>query len=172
MKCPFINYKPSEDANKGIAPLILKNFKQMKTIPFLAAILLGTASLFAQDVSESQVPSVILNNFKKAFPKASDVEWERQGEQYNVDFEIGFFNDYEAWFDASGKMIKYSEDISKSDVPQAIKESIKKQFDGFRIDDADKITENKVDTFLIEIEKGNDERKLLFSKDGKLIQTQ
>ena len=141
----------------------------MKTITFLAAILVGTASVFAQDVPQNEVPSAILNTFNNAFPKASDVEWERMGEQYNVDFEIGFFNDYEAWFDASGKMIKYSEDISKSDIPQAVKESIKNQFDGYQIDDANKITENKVETFLIEIEKGNDEKKLLFSKEGKLV---
>lgn len=142
----------------------------MKAITFLAAILIGTTSLFAQDVPESQVPSVILNTFKKEFPKASDVEWEREGELYNVDFEIGFFTDYEAWFEASGKLIKYSEEISESDLPNAVKEALKKEFDGYRIDDVEKFTENNVETYLVEIEKGNDERHILFSKDGKSIQ--
>lgn len=143
----------------------------MKALTFLAAALIATASVFAQDVQESEVPSVILNTFKKEFPKASDVEWERKGELYNVDFEIGFFSDYEAWFDASGKMIKYSEEISESDLPQAIKEAIKNQFDGYRIDDVEKITENNTETFLVEIEKGNDEKHLAFSKDGKLVES-
>ncbi|MEM0518326.1 PepSY-like domain-containing protein [Aequorivita flava] len=141
----------------------------MKTVTILAAILFGTATLFAQDIPEGEVPSVVLNNFKKEFAKASDVEWERQGEHYVVDFEIGWFNDYEAWFDASGNMIKHSEEISEGDLPQAIKESIKTQFVGYTIDDADKITENKTETFLVEIEKGNDEKHLHFSKDGKLL---
>lgn len=141
----------------------------MKAITFLAAILIGTTSLFAQDVPESQVPSVILNTFKKEFPKASDVEWEREGELYNVDFEIGFFTDYEAWFDASGKMIKYSEEISKSDLPNKVKDAIKKQFPGYHLDDIKKFTENNVETYHVEIEKGNDERRLIFSKDGELI---
>ncbi|AFL81442.1 Protein of unknown function (DUF2874) [Aequorivita sublithincola DSM 14238] len=142
----------------------------MKTVTFLVAVLLGTASLFAQDMAESQVPSVVLNTFKKDFPKASDVEWERHGEQYNVEFEIGWFNDYEAWFDQSGKMIKYSEEISESDIPQAIKETIKTQFVDYSIDDAKKFTENKTESFWVEIEKGNDERHLHFSADGQLIQ--
>lgn len=143
----------------------------MKAITFLAAILIGTTSLFAQDVPESQVPSVILNTFKKEFPKASDIEWELEGELYNVDFEIGYFTDYEAWFDASGKLIRYSEEISKKDLPKAVKNSVKSQFKGYRIDDVEKFTENNVETYRIEIEKGNDERYILFSKDGKLIQT-
>ncbi len=141
----------------------------MKAITFLTAILIGTTSLFAQDVPENQVPSVILNTFKKEFPKASDIEWEREGELYNVDFEIGYFTDYEAWFDASGKLIKYSEEISEKDLPQAVKDAVKKQFDGYRIDDVEKITENNIETYRVEIEKGNDERYVTFSKNGKLI---
>ncbi len=141
----------------------------MKAITFLTAILIGTTSLFAQDVPENQVPSVILNTFKKEFPKASDIEWEREGELYNVDFEIGYFTDYEAWFDASGKLIKYSEEISEKDLPQAVKDTVKKQFDGYRIDDVEKITENNIETYRVEIEKGNDERYVTFSKNGKLI---
>ncbi|SDW33114.1 PepSY-like domain-containing protein [Aequorivita viscosa] len=141
----------------------------MKAITFLTAVLIGTTSLFAQDVPENQVPSVILNTFKKEFPKASDIEWEREGELYNVDFEIGYFTDYEAWFDASGKLIKYSEEISEKDLPQAVKDTVKKQFDGYRIDDVEKITENNIETYRVEIEKGNDERYVTFSKNGKLI---
>lgn len=141
----------------------------MKAITFLTAVLIGTTSLFAQDVPENQVPSVILNTFKKEFPKASDIEWEREGELYNVDFEIGYFTDYEAWFDASGKLIKYSEEISEKDLPQAVKDAVKKQFDGYRIDDVEKITENNIETYRVEIEKGNDERYVTFSKNGKLI---
>jgi len=141
----------------------------MKAITFLTAILIGTTSLFAQDVPENQVPSVILNTFKKEFPKASDIEWEREGELYNVDFEIGYFTDYEAWFDASGKLIKYSEEISEKDLPQAVKDAVKKQFDGYRIDDVEKFIENNIETYRVEIEKGNDERYVTFSKNGKLI---
>ena len=65
-----------------------------KLIQMMAILFLGTTSIFAQDLTESQVPSVIVNNFKKEFPKASDVEWEKKGEQYNVEFEIGWGIDY------------------------------------------------------------------------------
>lgn len=140
-----------------------------KTIQLLAIFFLGTGTIFAQDMLESQVPSVIVNSFKKEFPKASDVEWERQGDQYNVDFEIGWFTDYEAWFTASGKLIRYTEDISEGDLPKTVKHAIKNQYKGYRIEDAKKIIENGVETYSVEIEKGNDERDLVFSTNGKLI---
>ncbi len=143
----------------------------MKTKAFqvLAILVLSTGTIFAQDIPESQVPSIIVNSFKTEFPKATDVEWEREGEQYSVEFEIGWFTDYEAWFTKSGKLLKFEKDISARDLPKEIKGAIKTQYKGYRIDDVKKIIENGVETYKVEIEKGNDERDLLFSKDGILI---
>ena len=135
----------------------------------MAVFFLGIGSVFAQDIQESQVQSLIVNNFKKQFPKEGDIEWERQGDQYNVDFEIGFFTDYEAWYTASGELIRYSEEIPNGKLPAAIKKAIKNQFEGYRIDDAKKFVENNVETYYVEIEKGKDEQDLVFSKDGKLL---
>lgn len=139
------------------------------TIQLLVVFFLGAGAVFAQDVQESQVPSVIVNNFKKQFPKARDIDWEREGDRYNVDFEIGFFTDYEAWYTASGELIRYSEEIPNNKLPNAVKKAVKSQFEGYRIEDAKKFVENDVETYYIEIEKGNDERDLVFSKDGKLL---
>ena len=109
-----------------------------KTIQLVALMVLGTGTIFAQDIPSSQVPSVIVNNFKKEFPKANDIEWEMQGDLYNVDFEIGWFTDYEAWFTASGKLVKQTQEISKSDIPKAVANAIKTQYKEYRIEDAKK----------------------------------
>jgi uncharacterized protein (DUF2249 family) len=140
-----------------------------KVIQLMAVFLLGTGAMFAQDMPESQVPSVIVNNFKKEFPKAYDVEWEKKGEQYNVEFEIGTGTDYEAWFTNSGKLIKYKQEITITNLPQAIKDAIHTNYPGFRIGEAKKYVENGVETYKVEIEKGSEELKLLFSKDGKIL---
>ena len=143
----------------------------MRTIAnqLMTLFFLGLGTIFAQDIPQSQVPSVIVNNFKAEFPKASDLEWEHKGNQYIVDFEIGWFTDYKAWFTTSGKLIKYSVEISKRHLPKAITNVIKKQYKGYRIDDVKKIIENGVEFFEVEIEKGNDELELTYSKHGKLI---
>lgn len=138
----------------------------MKKIMMIAAgILLGTVLTYAQDISEAQVPSVILNNFKKEFPKASDVEWELKGTEYEVDFEIGF-TDNEAWFDTTGKMVKRKEDIKVSELPEAVHTTIKKDYAGYRASDAKKITSGNEVTYQLELEKGNTEWKILFSAAG------
>lgn len=139
-----------------------------KAIQLMVGFFLGTGIIFAQDIPESQVPSVIVNKFKAEFPKAKDVEWELKGEEYNVEFEIGWFSDYEAWFSTSGQLLRYKQEISRRDLPIAIKDAIKNQYSGYHIDDVEKIVENGKEIYKVEIEKGNDDRNLLFSADGKL----
>ncbi len=143
----------------------------MKTraIQLMAILFLGAGIIFAQNIPQSQVPSVVINKFKAEFPKAKDVEWELKGEVYNVEFEIGWFSDYEAWFSGSGQLLKYAEEISKGDLPTAVKDAISKQFPGYRIDGAKKNVEKSVESYSVEIEKGKDERDLLFSGEGKLL---
>jgi uncharacterized membrane protein YkoI len=140
-----------------------------RAIQLLAVFIIGAGTTFGQDIPESQVPSVILNNFKKQFSEASDIEWEKKGDLYNVEFEIGWFTDYEAWFNADGKMTRYTQEITDKDFPKAVSNAIKKQYSGYRIDDVKKIVENGVETYKVELEKGHEEIDVLFSKDGKVI---
>jgi hypothetical protein len=123
----------------------------------------------AQDISMHKVPSVILNTFKKEFPKANDIEWELQGDRYNVEFEIGWDNDYEAWFTNTGKLIRYTLEISQRDLPIDVLNAIKNQYPGYHIDDAEKIIENDIDTYSVELENRTEELNLMFTKNGKLI---
>ena len=138
-------------------------------IQLVAIIVLATGYVSAQDIPQSKVPSVIVNNFIKEFPKARDVEWELKGNEYNVEFEIGFLTDFEAWFTASGSLIRYTEKISSSKLPKAVKDAIKTDFDKYRIDEAKKITENNVVTYRVELEKRDHEVNLVFSENGIII---
>lgn len=140
-----------------------------KVIQVLALCLIGSGVVSAQEIPQTQVPSVILNNFKKEFPKASDVDWEKQGDLYNVDFEIAWLVDYEAWFTELGELVKYTVEISGSDLPKAVRNAISKQYVGYRIDDAKKIIENGSETFKVELEKGTVETEVIFSKNGQVI---
>lgn len=140
-----------------------------KTIQSMAIFLLSIGTIFAQDIPESQVPSIIVNNLKKEFPKASDIEWEKHGNTYNVEFEIGWDTDYEAWFTETGKLVKYIQEINRSAIPEAVTNAIKEQYKGYRIDDAKKIVENGKETYKIEIEKRDQDFDVYFSKEGKEI---
>jgi hypothetical protein len=135
---------------------------------FVLTLFANTAT--AQDIPQSQVPSVVVNAFQKAFPKAYDVEWERDGSYYKVEFETGLIGlDHEVWYDETGKMIRHKEEISKSDLPQAVTAAINRDFAGYRVDDVEKIAEGDTVTYILELKKGYEEWKVAFDQAGNVL---
>lgn len=142
--------------------------KKQITLIATVLILISTAT-FAQDINPSQVPSVVANSFKKEFPKATDIEWEMDGENYSVEFEIGWGTDHEIWYDAAGKMLKHVEEISKGDLPKAISTTINTDFPELKIDGVKKITEGSDVNYSVELENFTEEWKVIFSGTGEVL---
>lgn len=139
-----------------------------KQVLFIVTVLFS-GFLFAQDIQVNQVPQVVVNQFQNDFPKAKDIEWELSNNVYNVDFEIGWGNDYEAWYSAEGKLIKVEEEISKNDLPNAVTQAIGKNYPDFRIDDVEKVTEGNKIHYKVEIENREMEQVLHMDPDGNVV---
>jgi hypothetical protein len=139
----------------------------MKT--FMISFVLGGLALTsnAQDIPKSQVPSLVLNAFQTKFANATDVEWELKGDDYKAEFEIGKRN-HDVWIDKSGNIKKHKEDFPKSDLPAAVKQKLESEFSNYKIDDADKVEVDGKVYYQIELDGNNEERKILFSADGKI----
>ncbi|HLT94966.1 MAG TPA: PepSY-like domain-containing protein, partial [Membranihabitans sp.] len=88
-----------------------------------------------QDLLSSQVPATILALFEKEFAKATDVDWEKEGELYKVDFEIKRRIDVEVWYDADGTVVRQEEEWKKSKLPAAVDKSITAEFPDHKIED-------------------------------------
>lgn len=143
-----------------------------KNILIVTAISLFMAnSVFGQDIPHHQVPSVILNNFKSDFPKASDIEWEKEGDLYKVDFEIGWNTDHEIWYEASGDVVKHKEDISKSELPKAVSDRIHTDFDGYSIDDLKRITtaSESETIYFLELNSFTQDWEVTIDSNGKVL---
>lgn len=137
---------------------------------FSVALFLSTSTMFGQDLSQSQVPSVVVNKFQQAFPKAFDVEWEKKGELYKVEFETGLSGiDHDAWYDNTGKLVKHQQAITKSELPQKVKAAIDSNFSGYRADDVKKITEGKNTIYKVELKSLSEEWKVVFDSNGKVV---
>ncbi len=139
-----------------------------KLLVLLSGLLLGIVMAHAQNIPQAQVPSVVLNAFKKEFPKASDIEWELKGEDYEVEFEIGF-TDHEVTLDKTGKIIKHKHDIKQADLPQAIASAIAKDYAGYRASDFSKTISNGTTTYKLDLKKGQDEWEIVFDESGKIL---
>jgi hypothetical protein len=134
---------------------------------FAFACIANTA--FGQDIPQNQVPSVIVNKFQNTFPKAYDVEWEMDGENYKVEFETGFGTDHELWFNKTSKLIRHKEAISKSNLPQKVLNKINTVFRDYRVEDVKKITEANKVTYKLELKTITEEWKVVFDSNGTIL---
>lgn len=142
----------------------------MKKQIFTLAALSIFGITMAQDISTSQVPSVILNQFNKDFSKATDVDWEMEGNLYNVDFEMGWNIDHEVWYNAEGKITKHKEDIALKELPKVVSSRINTDFKGYNIDDLERITENGKVVYKMELNSLlNQDWDVVVDASGKVL---
>ncbi|MFD2288329.1 hypothetical protein GJU39_03515 [Pedobacter petrophilus] len=135
----------------------------------LAAFLLvgGIVNSHAQDIDSKNVPAAVKMAFSKAYPKAKDIDWEKKGITYKVDFDLGK-TDHSAIYAATGKNISSEKDIPNNQLPAAIAKSIKAKYPKGRIDDVDWISTGGKITYKVDIE-GTPDVNVWYSADGKFI---
>lgn len=138
-----------------------------------SALLAGTTALQAQHLAPAQLPAAVSVAFAEAFPKAMDIEWKQKGELYKVEFETGLFrDDHEAWYDAGGKLLRHEEEVSASELPEALKAAIAKDFPGFRTDDVKRIEADGATTWIVEVQNGPEEWKVAYDAAGAQLRKQ
>ncbi|MGO3719374.1 MAG: PepSY-like domain-containing protein [Mesonia hippocampi] len=108
-------------------------------------------------------------NFQKAYPNATDVEWEMEGENYKVEFDMGKM-DNEIWYSIDGNTIKTEMEITENDLPSAVKNTVQSKYPDYKIDEVEMTEENGKKTYEVELEKWfQEDRKLMISENGDLI---
>lgn len=141
----------------------------MKKLFIFAIPLLTALSSCAQDVSQALVPSVVLNAFQQKFPQASDVEWEKKGELYEVEFDLQY-KDHKALLDSTGKIIKHKQEIKPSELPISVQTTLQKGFSKYKIDDVKRIETEGIVIYKVEVENAKEEKKVYLDANGKIIE--
>ena len=140
----------------------------MKTMLGIIILVAGLSSAaIAQDISEKEVPSLVLNTFQTKYPDAGQVDWELKGDVYKAEFEVGS-REHDLWIDKTGNITKHKEDFPKSELPQAITQKLQSEFKDYKIDDADKIEEDGKILYEVDLDGAKDDRKVFFSADGNV----
>jgi uncharacterized membrane protein YkoI len=141
------------------------NYKS--TILALLLLVGVMASSSAQDIDQKNVPSVVKSAFSKDYPKATDIDWEKKGANYEVDFNLGKV-DHKATYAASGKTVSFEKDIPNAQLPAVIAKNIKAKYPKGRIDDVDWINTAGKITYKIDIE-GTPDVNVWYDASGKFI---
>jgi len=140
----------------------------MKQLTVLLVFLLVTANIFAQDISQNNVPAVVLNAFQLKYGNASDVEWRLEKGNYRVNFEVNG-KEHQLRLDDRGKIVKHEQDLYVSEIPKVVLETVEGKVPFFDVEDADKITENGQTTFEINFEIDDKDHDFLINEKGTLL---
>jgi hypothetical protein len=125
----------------------------------------------AQEKSKKiEVPAAVKSAFEAKYPKAEKVNWglEKQGE-YEAEFVLNGIES-SANFDSKGQFIEFETEIKESELTQAIKAALVKNFAGYKIGDVAKSTNAKgILNYEMEASKGKDKFEITFDANGKLL---
>ena len=148
--------------------------KTGKIMLFLTVV----ASLVAMscDLYDDGIPAkAVRREFRSMYPEARDVEWEREGKNWSVSFEIGKRPnevDYDALYDVNGNWIMTETDVLLVDVPEAIKNFISASSEYGSFPYADRDAEfyqtPAGDFYRIELNNNGREIEVDVSTDGKI----
>lgn len=142
----------------------------MKALLLMLACCL-TGSAFAQDIRvQHGVPAAVEKSFKKKFPNAKEVEWARNGDRLEADFDVSR-TDHKALYQPNGKLLAWKCDIRAGALPPAVTKAIRTQYKGYKIDDAEKVTRDKTELYQVELDGNPDDIRLVFDKEGNIIDT-
>lgn len=118
---------------------------------------------------ENKGSPMIVETFRKQFPKATNVEWEMENKTFEVDFKMDF-SEQEILFAPNGKIVMKKQEIKISELPEEIKLQLKRKYKNETIDDIQKITKGKSVYYQIELESP-EEKQMFFSENGSLVKS-
>lgn len=137
---------------------------------FLLSVLFISSGLLvcSQDIKPNNVPSIVKNTLMATFPDATDIDWKKTQNLFEADFDVAH-TEYSALIDAAGKIVMVKKDVLLTELPTAVAATIRKDFNGFTVEDSEKIEKAGKVFFQIEMEKSNQKLKPVFSAEGQLL---
>lgn len=142
----------------------------MKKLWVLFVCMALVVGVSATNQNDEKIPSAAKSGFAAKFPTAKKVKWgvEKPGE-FEAEFTLNGV-ETSALFDAKGTLLEMEVEIKQSELPQAVKAAIAKDFAGYKLDEIEKATDAKgVTSFEMEAAKGKDKLEISFDASGKLL---
>lgn len=111
---------------------------------------------------------ILLERFQRDFPKASDVEWETNGEIYEVDFDVKF-RDFAAYYDKEGNLLMYKQEIREKELPAIVKTAAESKYPKYKFEDIEKVVKGTETFYKVEMELRDTEVTMFIASEGRII---
>jgi hypothetical protein len=96
-----------------------------KTVIFMLAMV-SVSLVYAQKISDKEVPAAVKSALQKKYPNAKDLKWEKEKGNYEAEFEVTK-TDYSLLMDASGNVLETEVEIKTEQLPAAAKSYVAKK---------------------------------------------
>lgn len=142
----------------------------MKTIRIALLALFATVTMNAQEIVESQVPKSFTEGLLEVYPNATQIEWERNNDNYKVEFEDGDL-EHTVHFNKQGDRIRVEAEMVKTRLPIALSDAIKKDYSDYIIDSVHSVTKNDITTYKVVLHNRNwlEEIVLRYDVSGEVL---
>lgn len=114
-----------------------------------------------------EVSNAVRVIFRAEFPNATDVEYTKVANDYEIDFKIADV-DYKALYKGDATFVKYKYDILSSELPQTIITAVETDFEDRKIDDTEILLIDGTNYYQLELENQPNDDQLVFNSDGAL----
>lgn len=139
----------------------------MRRLVFMSAMALFFITGCAQkDVTKAEIPSVVLNAFEAEFDNPENLEWEKKGKDFEVEFEIAEV-EHKALLDNAGKLLKSKKDITQAELPEAVVSILEAEFSDKKYDDFELMNINGEKYYQVEIDEMLKDKNLVFTASGE-----
>jgi hypothetical protein len=142
----------------------------MKKLLMLFVCLAFVIDVSASNQKDEKIPATAKTGFAAKFPAAQKAKWsvEKPGE-FEVEFKLNGVST-SALVDQKGNLLETETEIKESELPQAVKATIAKDFAGYKLGEIEKATDAKgVTAFEMEAAKGKEKLEISFDATGKLL---
>jgi hypothetical protein len=141
------------------------NIISMKFIMIISAIFFANFSGSAQSNKKVAVPEIVQQAFAKLYPQATDVEWEKEGNNYEVECQISK-EEVSIVFDAKGTLLETEKEIEVKALPKAVSNYLQSNLSGKKIKEASKIIMANGTVFF---EAEVDGKDYIFDENGNFV---
>lgn len=115
----------------------------------------------------STPPKEVQAAFAEKFHTVQELIWKQEGSEWEAEFKMQG-TEMSASFDISGKWLETESEVKKEDVPAQVFKSIALKFEGFEIDEIERVESAEFTGFEIELEKEETEAEILCTAEGEI----
>lgn len=133
---------------------------------FIFILLLG--NVVAQNINQSNVPAVVLNEFQLKFPNAENVSWKLNKGNYLVYYKVNN-KDNRLTLDNKGKTLKHQQDLYFSEIPKKVLEAIESKVTYFDIEDADRYENQGKIEYHLDFKHNGEDYHFRIDEKGRIL---